>query len=189
VGDRLRLTRSLSRRPAGLKRAAACPRVIRDLAVRLAGGGECVSDLGAVRDQRALFGTVADRVPGDRPDGAKAGLCSDALRAAHARARRATPRAGSLPRIRREVNAVRLRAAIGYAAPDDERRDRGPQIRRARPAGLRGARAEPIKHNRKGQAMTIPTSVGRALPPVLQRDGARVREAVARRHARRRSRH
>ena len=34
-------------------------RVIRDLAVMLADGGECVSDLGAVRDQEALFGLVA----------------------------------------------------------------------------------------------------------------------------------
>ena len=34
-------------------------RVIRDLAVMLAGGGECVSDVGAVRDQNALFGPVA----------------------------------------------------------------------------------------------------------------------------------
>jgi hypothetical protein len=34
-------------------------RVIRDLAVMLADGGECVSDLGAVRAQDALFGEVA----------------------------------------------------------------------------------------------------------------------------------
>jgi hypothetical protein len=34
-------------------------RVIRDLAVMLADGGECVSDLGAVREQDALFGPVA----------------------------------------------------------------------------------------------------------------------------------
>jgi hypothetical protein len=33
--------------------------VIRDLAVMLADGGECVSDLGAVRDHHALFGPVA----------------------------------------------------------------------------------------------------------------------------------
>ena len=33
--------------------------MIRDLAVMLADGGECVSDLGAVRDQQALFGPVA----------------------------------------------------------------------------------------------------------------------------------
>jgi hypothetical protein len=64
-------------------------RVIRDLAVMLADGGECVADLGAVRDQRALFGAVAsdstafrviDRIASEP------GLL-DALRAAHARAR------------------------------------------------------------------------------------------------------
>ena len=34
-------------------------RVVRDLAVMLADGGECVSDLGAQREQEALFGSVA----------------------------------------------------------------------------------------------------------------------------------
>ena len=45
--------------------------MIRDLAVMLADGGECVSDLGAVREQDALFGDGGvglDRVPDDRPD-------------------------------------------------------------------------------------------------------------------------
>jgi hypothetical protein len=34
-------------------------RVVRDLAVMLADGGDCLADLGAVRDQDALFGAVA----------------------------------------------------------------------------------------------------------------------------------
>ena len=34
-------------------------RVVRDLAVLLADGGDCLSDLGALRDQQALFGPVA----------------------------------------------------------------------------------------------------------------------------------
>jgi hypothetical protein len=63
--------------------------VIRDLAVMLADGGECVADLGAVRDRQALFGPVAsdstafrviDRI-------AAAPQLLDALRAAHASAR------------------------------------------------------------------------------------------------------
>ncbi len=33
--------------------------VLRDLAVMLADGGKCLSDLGAVRDQLDLFGNVA----------------------------------------------------------------------------------------------------------------------------------
>ena len=64
-------------------------RVVRDLAVMLADGGDCLADLGAVRDQQALFGPVAsdatafrviDRIAA-RPRAARA------LRAAHARAR------------------------------------------------------------------------------------------------------
>jgi hypothetical protein len=92
VADRLGLTRALSRRLVGLKqrrRGHDPGRVIRDLAVMLADGGECVADLGAVRDQQALFGSVAsdstafrviDRIASEP------GLL-DALRAAHARAR------------------------------------------------------------------------------------------------------
>ena len=34
-------------------------RVVRDLAVMLADGGDCLSDLGALRDQGVLFGAVA----------------------------------------------------------------------------------------------------------------------------------
>jgi hypothetical protein len=92
VADRLGLTRALSLRLAVLKqrrRGHDPGRVIRDLAVMLADGGECVSDLGAVRDQEALFGPVAsdstafrviDRIASEP------GLL-EALRSAHARAR------------------------------------------------------------------------------------------------------
>jgi hypothetical protein len=92
VADKLGLTRGLSLRLATIKqrrRGHDPGRVIRDLAVMLADGGECVSDLGAVRDQEALFGAVAsdstafrmiDRVASDP-------ALMDALRSAHARAR------------------------------------------------------------------------------------------------------
>jgi hypothetical protein len=46
-------------------------RVIRDLVVMLADGGDCLADLGAVGDQVALFGPVASTstgVSGRRPD-------------------------------------------------------------------------------------------------------------------------
>ena len=62
VADKVGLTDALSVRLAGIKqrrRGHDPGRVIRDLAVMLADGGECVSDLGAVRDQEALFGPVA----------------------------------------------------------------------------------------------------------------------------------
>lgn len=92
VADKLGLTRGLSLRLGAIKqrrRGHDPGRVIGDLAVMLADGGECVSDLGAVRDQQGLFGAVAsdstafrmvDRIASD-PE------LADALRAAHARAR------------------------------------------------------------------------------------------------------
>jgi len=92
VAEKLGLTNALSLRLAAIKRRRRGHdpgRVIRDLAVMLADGGECVSDLGAVREQDALFGAVAsdstafrmvDRIASTR------GLL-DALRQAHVRAR------------------------------------------------------------------------------------------------------
>ena len=92
VADKLGLTKALSLRLAMIKqrrRGHDPGRVIRDLAVMLADGGECVSDLGAVRDQKALFGPVAsdstafrvvDRVAAEP-------ALMEALRVAHARAR------------------------------------------------------------------------------------------------------
>src|SRR3712207_5821480 len=92
VADKLGLTRGLSRRLGSIKqrrRGHDPGRVIRDLAVMLADGGECVSDLRAVRDQQALFGPVAsdstafrlvDRIASE-PE------LLDALRETHARAR------------------------------------------------------------------------------------------------------
>src|SRR6266496_3148225 len=62
VADKLGLTGALSLGLAVLKqrrRGHDPGRVIRDLAVMLADGGECVSDLGGVRDQEAWFGPVA----------------------------------------------------------------------------------------------------------------------------------
>jgi len=64
-------------------------RVIRDLAVMLADGGECVSDLGAQRDQEGLFGPIASDSTAfrviDRIASEPGSL--EELRAAHARAR------------------------------------------------------------------------------------------------------
>ena len=53
-----------------------------------------------------------------------------------------------LARIRTEYNTVRLHGSIGYVTPDDEHHGRGPQVRRARAAGMRRARAHRIKQNR-----------------------------------------
>jgi hypothetical protein len=86
------LTAGLSVRLAGIKqrrRGHDPGRVIRDLAVMLADGGECVSDLGGVREQEVLFGGVASDSTAFRMVDRIAstpGLL-DAVRLAHARAR------------------------------------------------------------------------------------------------------
>ena len=92
VADKVGLTQALSARLAGVKqrrRGHDPGRVIRDLAVMLVDGGECVSDLGAVREQDALFGAVASDSTAFRMVDRIAstpGLL-DAVRVAHARAR------------------------------------------------------------------------------------------------------
>jgi len=92
VADKSGLTRALSRELGGLRqrRGKHDPgRVIRDLAVMLADGGDCLSDLRAVADQAALFGPVASTSTALRvidQIASTPGLL-DALRDAHARAR------------------------------------------------------------------------------------------------------
>jgi hypothetical protein len=92
VADKTGLTRVLSRRLGTMKerRSGHDPgRVVRDLAVMLADGGACLTDLGGLRDQQMLFGEVAsdstayrviERIASD-PE------LLDGLRAAHAKAR------------------------------------------------------------------------------------------------------
>lgn len=64
-------------------------RVVWDLAVMLADGGECVSDLSGLRDQLALFGGIASHATAYRVTEriASSPELVDALRAAHAKAR------------------------------------------------------------------------------------------------------
>ncbi len=92
VADKVGLTSALSAglAPVKQRRRGHDPgRVIRDLAVMLADGGECVSDLGAVREQDALFGAVASDSTAFRMIQKIAAdpELLDALRTAHARAR------------------------------------------------------------------------------------------------------
>lgn len=92
VADRVGLTRALSTGLGVVKRRHRGHdpgTVVRDLAVMLADGDECVPDLGAVRDQEALVGSVASDSTAFRMVDRVAstpGLL-DAVRAAHARAR------------------------------------------------------------------------------------------------------
>jgi putative transposase len=53
-----------------------------------------------------------------------------------------------LGHARRHYNGVRLHAGIGYVTPDDEHHGRGPEIRRARRAGLRRARQARLAYHR-----------------------------------------
>jgi hypothetical protein len=92
IADKSGLTQALSVCLAGLKarRSGHDPgRVVRDLAVMLADGGDCLADIGALRDQDALFGPVASDATAFRVIDRIActpGLL-DALADAHARAR------------------------------------------------------------------------------------------------------
>jgi len=116
VADRLGLTNALSLRLAVLKqrrRGHDPGRVIRDLAVMLADGGECVSDLGGQRDQEALFGPVASNSTAFRVVDRIAstpGLL-EAVRAAHARARaRFWKLHGAPTQLRIDVDATLITA-------------------------------------------------------------------------------
>ncbi len=116
VADRLGLTRALSSSLAVLKqrrRGHDPGRVIRDLAVMLADGGECVSDLGTVRDQEELFGSVASDSTAfrmiDRVAGEPGSL--EELRAAHAQARERFWELSNVPeRLTIDVNATLITA-------------------------------------------------------------------------------
>jgi hypothetical protein len=116
AADRLGLTAALSRGLAGMRerRARHDPgRVVRDLAVMLADGGDCLADLRAVRDQEPLFGAVASDATAFRVIAAIAadGALLDALRAARARARENAWKAGAAPgRIVIDIDATLITA-------------------------------------------------------------------------------
>jgi hypothetical protein len=91
LADRLGLTKALGWHQAGGRRRHLDAAVLRDVAVMLADGGDCLSDLAALRDQPELFGPVAstptawravDRI-GKDPNG----LARLRAARAHARAR------------------------------------------------------------------------------------------------------
>ncbi|MCA1679188.1 MAG: IS1380 family transposase, partial [Actinobacteria bacterium] len=112
IADKSGLTQALSVGLSGLKqrRCGHDPgRVIRDLAVMLADGGDCLADLGAVRDQDALFGAVASNSTAFRVIDAVASTAGllDALADAHARARAQVWKlAGAPERVTIDVDAT-----------------------------------------------------------------------------------
>ncbi len=97
--DRLGLTKALSAALADTRerRGGHDPgRVLRDLALTIADGGDCVSDLGALRDQPDLFGQVASNATAWRAIERACGRL-DGLREARALARAHAWRAGGAP--------------------------------------------------------------------------------------------
>jgi Transposase DDE domain group 1 len=116
AADRLGLTRALLQGLAGMRerRGGHDPgRVVRDLAMMLADGGDCLSDLRAVRDQEPLFGKVASNATAFRVIDAIAAdpQLLGALRAARARARENAWNAGAAPgRIVIDIDATLITA-------------------------------------------------------------------------------
>jgi hypothetical protein len=116
TADQVGLTGELSRALAGLRerRGKHDPgRVIRDLAVMLADGGDCLSDLRAVRDQEPLFGAVASDTTAFRLIDAIASEPEllEGLRGARARARARAWELGARPeRIVIDVDATLIGA-------------------------------------------------------------------------------
>ena len=118
LADRLGLTSALGWRAPGSRRRHPDAVVLRDLAVMLADGGDCLSDLAVLRDQPELFGPVAStptawRVierAGKDPDGLAR------LRAARAHGRARAWAAGAHPDV--ELLVVDADATLVLAHSD-----------------------------------------------------------------------
>lgn len=90
LADRVGLTGALSRAMGGVRkrRSRRDPgRTLRDLAVMLADGGDCLADLSALRDQPSLFGDVCSDATAWRALAAVDGEQLAAVRRARATAR------------------------------------------------------------------------------------------------------
>jgi hypothetical protein len=90
VADRVGLSGALSQALGGVRRRRSRHdpgRTLRDLAVMLADGGDCLADLSALRDQSALFGDVASDATAWRALAALDGERLGAVRRARAAAR------------------------------------------------------------------------------------------------------
>ncbi len=114
LADRLGLTAGLGAAlaPTRERPSAHDPgRVVRDLAVMLAGGGDCLSDLGALRDQVDLFGAVASDSTAFRVIDSIDAERLVAIRAARARARERAWALGAQPtEIVLDIDATLLSA-------------------------------------------------------------------------------
>lgn len=89
LSDRLGLTAGLSEAmaPTRKRRSAHDPGVVvRDLAVSVADGGDCLTDLGVLRGQEALFGPVASETTAHRVIKSIDAVAGEAIRTARAKA-------------------------------------------------------------------------------------------------------
>jgi hypothetical protein len=114
LADRLGLTEALSEAlaPTRERRSAHDPgRVLRDLAVAVADGGDCVADLEALHGQRRLFGEVASETTAHRVLKSIDEEVLERLRCARAEALARAWEAGSRPeRITLDIDATILEA-------------------------------------------------------------------------------
>jgi Transposase DDE domain group 1 len=115
LSDRVGLTAGLSAAmaPTRERRSAHDPGVVlRDLIVAIADGGDCVTDLGVLRDQEALFGAVASERTAHRVIKSIDAELLEAIRGARAAARERAWDAGARPEeITFGVDATLLGAA------------------------------------------------------------------------------
>jgi hypothetical protein len=129
VADRVGLTGALSEAMASTRRrrSAHDPGVVlRDLVVMLADGGDCLADLGGLRDQLELFGAVASDATAfrvvDSIDEERLTRLRSAVAAARARAWRlgARPQRQEPKRRRRELTVIDIDATLTTAHSEKE---------------------------------------------------------------------
>src|SRR5512135_2728285 len=139
LADRIGLTAALSAAMAATRRRAGGHdpgQVLRDLAVMLADGGDCISDLSMLREQSALFGPVTSTATAWRALDAVAvdDAALDRLRAARGAARAWL--AGAAPaQVVLDVDATLVTAHSekeGGSRPDRQARVRLPSPARVR---------------------------------------------------------
>ena len=109
LADRLGLTKGLceAMAPSRQRPSAHDPgHVVRDLAVMLADGGDCLSDLGALRDQVDLHGAVASDSTAWRVIDSIDAERLVAIRAARASARARAPGSSGLDRPRSSLTST-----------------------------------------------------------------------------------
>lgn len=115
LGDRVGLTAGLcaAMAPTRERRSAHDPGVVlRDLIVAIADGGDCVTDLGVLRDQEALFGAIASERTAHRAIKSIDPNLLEAIRGARAVARERAWDAGARPEtITLSIDATLLGAA------------------------------------------------------------------------------